>query len=319
MGKVINITRRSIHAFFQSYHSFASTAALLVFPVAAATLLSQSLTLSSSPILRTISSRLRLLFDAAGFPASSQFFSLLNFKLSQVILTFISTLPFTLIFLILAKASVVQILHEFPRRRLAPPPLSSLLHIYPSLLLTYLFNSLVILSANAAIFSILLVAFNVADILHLSSNNSILVFSAASVILYSIVIANTMVACNLAIVISAMEDSGGYLSILKALVLIRGRTATGITLALPASLGMAAVEALFQYRVMRPYHLLRKFSPSVICEAFLIAYIYSLLIVLDTIITCMFLKICKAESGSYWNGYDYRTDSEPEAKGALQA
>ncbi|EHA8592236.1 hypothetical protein COCNU_contig69378623G000010 [Cocos nucifera] len=318
MGKVIKITRRSIHAFFQSYHSFASTAALLVFPVSAATLLSQSLSLSSSPILRTISSRLRLLFDAAGFPAS-QFFSLLNFKLSQAILTFISTLPFTLIFLILAKASVIQIIKEVPRRRLAPPPLSSLLHLYPSLLLTYLSNSLVILSANATIFSILLFAFNVADILHLSSNNSILVLSAASVILYSIVIANTMVACNLAMVISAMEHRGGHLSILKALVLIRGRTATGITLALPASLGMAAVEALFQYRVMRPYHLSRKFSPSVIWEAFLITYIYSLLIVLDTIITCMFLKICESESGSYWNGYDYQTDGDPEAKGALQA
>ncbi|XP_010939058.1 uncharacterized protein [Elaeis guineensis] len=319
MGKVIEITRRSIHAFFQSYHSFATTAALLVFPVSAATLLSQSLTLSSSPILRTVSSRLRLLFEAAGFPATSQFFSLLSFKISQTILTSISTLPFTHIFLILAKASVIQIIHEFPRCRLALPPFSSLLHLYPSLLLTKLTNSLAILSANATIFSILLLVFNVADILHLSSSNSMLVLSAASAIFYSIVIANTMVACNLAIVISAMENSGGYLSILKALVLIRGRTATAITLALPASLSMAAVEALFQCRVMRPYRLSGNSNPSVIWEAFLITYIYSLLIVLDTIITCMFLKSCKMGEGSHWYAYDCQTDSEPEAKGAQQA
>ncbi|XP_008790099.2 uncharacterized protein LOC103707406 [Phoenix dactylifera] len=319
MGKVIEITRRSIHAFFQSYHSFASTAALLVFPVSAATLLSHSLTLSSSPILRTISSRLRLLFEAAGFPATSQFFSLLNFRLSQAILTFISTLPFTLVFLILAKASVIQIIWEFPRCRLAPPPFSSLLHLYPSLLLSHLSNSLAILSVNAVIFSILLLAFNAVDILHLSSSNSMLLLSATSAILYSMVNANAMVACNLAIVISATENNGGYLSILKALVLIRGRTATAITLALPASLGMAAVEALFQCRVMRPYHLSGKSNPSVIWEASLITYIYSLLVVLDTIVTCMFLKSCKMGGGSHWHEYDYQTDSEPEAKGALQA
>lgn len=77
-----------------------------------------------------------------------------------------------------------------------------------------------------------------------------------------------------------------YSSVLKACVLIQGREATAIALALPASLGTAAIEALFQYRIARPYLRLGRFSVPAAGEALLIAYMYSLLIVLDTIISC---------------------------------
>ncbi|XP_064997204.1 uncharacterized protein LOC135632518 [Musa acuminata AAA Group] len=229
MGIASKTIRRSLHAFFRSYQAFASTAALLVFPASAATLLAQSLDLSS-PVLRTISSRLAFLFDAAGFPPS-RFFSLVNIKLSQSIFTFVSTLPFTLTFLVAAKASVYR-----------------------------------------------------------------LAFS---------------------IVISVTDGSGGHLSILKALVLVKGRTATAMTLTLPASLGMAGIEALFQYRVIRPYRVGGTLHVSVIWEAFSIICMHSLLVVLDTIITCTFLESCQSGIRSSWRKSNDAVDMASEPKFSL--
>ncbi|XP_008781043.1 uncharacterized protein LOC103700923 [Phoenix dactylifera] len=312
-----HIIRRSIHAFFQSYHSFASIATLFVFPVSASLLLSQALVTSSSVILPSISSRLESLFQAAGFPAT-QFFSLVRLKISQTIFSFTLTLPFTVTFLLLAKASIIEVIREFPSRSHAPPPFSSFLHLYRSLLPTHLFNSLVILSANATIFSLLFLVFNAVDVIGFSSSNSLLFLSAAAAVLYSVIVANATVICNLAIIVSAMENSSGCLPVLKACMLIRGRVMTALTLALPPNLGMAAIEALFHYRVVRPYHL-SKFSLSVIWEAFSITYMHSLVIILEIIMSCAFFRSCKLECHTNLeNKSYYKTELEPEEKGAPQ-
>ncbi|WOL01696.1 hypothetical protein Cni_G10413 [Canna indica] len=299
MAKAMKTLRRSFRAFFRSSHSFTATAALLVFPVSAATLLAHSLALSS-PALHAISSRLAFLFEAAGFPLS-QFFSLLTSKLSQTLFTSAAALPFALTFLVLAKASVFLIIHgSTPARRSAMPSISSLLRLYPPLALTHLLNSLFILSANAAVLSLLFLAFNVLSVLHLATSAAVLAVSASGVILYSFVLANAAVACNLATVISAADDSGGHVSILKALVLVRERTATAVTLSLPASMGTVAIEALFRYRVMRPHRTPSgALHPLVICEAFPIIYMHSLLLVLDTIIACIFLRSCRPSCDEY--------------------
>ncbi|CAL9779841.1 unnamed protein product, partial [Musa acuminata subsp. burmannicoides] len=291
MGEAIKILRTSFHAFFLSYHTFISTAALLVFPYSIATLLSQSSSSSSSPpyLLPAISSRLWLLFEASGFP-SSHFFALLNVKLSQAAFSFVAALPLGATSLILAKASVFQTIHG------KLPSLASLLRLYPSLVHTYLCNSFLVLAANAAVLSLLFLAFNAADVLDLASSSLTLAISVAGVILYSLVLAHALITCNMATIISAAENTGGYLCILEALVLVHGKMATAITLALPANLGAAAMEALFHCRVIRPYSESGgKLQPLAILEAVSIAYSYSLLLVFDTIITCNFVKSCKSE------------------------
>ncbi|KAJ6814936.1 uncharacterized protein M6B38_136530 [Iris pallida] len=324
MGEATKVLRSSIHAFLHSYHSYTSVAALLVLPVSALILLSQAVVASSPQALRLISSRLRSLFLAASFPAASPPFSLLNLMLSQTIFSSLFALPFTLTLLVLAKASVIQTAIEFPRRRPSPPPFSSLLRLYSPLLLTHLFTSFVLLSANAAIFSLLFLLFCAAELTGLSSSpSSLLALSSAGAVLYSIAVANAMVTCNLAIVVSAAEDcgGGGFLPVLKACFLIRGRVATALSLALPFNLAMAAVEALFQYRVARPYRLSSgPIKLSVVSEGFTIAYIHSILIVLEIIAGCLFYKSCQSGSRENWeDGADhhYQTELEPEDKCAV--
>ncbi|PKA58149.1 hypothetical protein AXF42_Ash012872 [Apostasia shenzhenica] len=288
MAPAIKSLRRSISVFLDSYHSFASIATFLVFPFSASLLLSQSL--SPSPFLLTLYLRISSLFLAAGFPPSSPFFSLLNSKLSQAIFSFLSTLPFTLTFFLAAKAAIILTITK-------PSPISSLLRLYRFLLSTHLYNTFAVLSANAAFFSIVFLAFNFADALRLHSGPVLLALSAAGAILYSIIIANATVVCNLAEVVAVSENSsGGCFPLLKACVMIRGREAAAITLALPANLGMAAVEALFQHRVVNPWRRSsRSLTPSAMGEAFCIAYTHSLLVVLDVIISCMLYRSCREE------------------------
>lgn len=86
------------------------------------------------------------------------------------------------------------------------------------------------------------------------------------------------------------------MAILKACVLIQGRSATALLVALPFNMGMAAIEALFQYRVVRGYHLRERLGASMVLEGMFVAYLYSVFVVLDAIVNTMFFKSCLAGS-----------------------
>ena len=100
----------------------------------------------------------------------------------------------------------------------------------------------------------------------------------------------------MAVIVSGVENSGGFLPILRACLLVRGKEATALSLALPTSILMAAVEALFHFRVLKPYREMEALTPSIVGEGLTIAYIYSLIVVLDITATCMFYKSCKMAS-----------------------
>lgn len=85
------------------------------------------------------------------------------------------------------------------------------------------------------------------------------------------------------------------MSILKACELIRGRNSTALSLALPLNMALAAIEGLFQYRVVGAYNYKTGNPTSAMAlEWMLIAYLYCIFIVLDTIVSCVFYKSCKA-------------------------
>lgn len=293
MGKTTKIIRKSIHTFLKHYQYF-TAAALIAIPFSASILLSQSL-LPYLSLLGTVHQRVGMLFEAAGFPPSSQLFTILNLKLSQTITSSIIVLPFTLSFLLITKASIIQALtHQKPPHQ---PQFSSFISLYSPLFHTQICNLLLILAANATSFSLLLIAFNCLDTFGLSSSTSVNVLSATSAVVYSIILANALIISNLALVLSGMENNGGCMAILKACVLIRGRTATALSLAVPMNLALAAVEALFQYRVVRVYYESENPNSSIPLEGMFIAYLYSLLIVVDTIVSCVFLKSIRTDCG----------------------
>nr|CAB3466280.1 unnamed protein product [Digitaria exilis] len=322
------VMRAAVSAFFGGYHRFTSVAALLALPYSAAVLASEAMA-PSSEMLRSTATRLRSVFAAAGFPPSP-FFALLEAKLSQTIFTFVATLPFALTFLLLAKTCVAAMLRDDvdgdgaspPRRRrrltaaaAALPPCASVVRAYPAVVATHLLNAFLMLSANAAVFSLLLLAFGGADMAGLTSHFWTLVLSAAGAIVYSLAIGVATVVCNLAVIVAATEPGcAGHAAILRACVAIRGRVSTALAVALPTNLALAAAEALFGLRVVAQRRMAGgKLAPGVAGEAFSIAYIHAICVVLEIIVSCMFYRSCKRSEA------DELRELEPEEKGDLQA
>lgn len=95
------------------------------------------------------------------------------------------------------------------------------------------------------------------------------------------------------------------MAILKACIFMRGRTSTALFLALPLNMALAAVEALFHYRVVRAYYFAEKIGPFIALEGMSIMCLYSIIIVLDTIVNCMFFKSCKMDSWIDQKGRQY--------------
>ncbi|XP_050220672.1 uncharacterized protein LOC126671026 [Mercurialis annua] len=287
MAKTTKIIRKSIFTFLQNYHFFTSNSALFALPFSVSILLSQSLLVpSSNSLFPVIQSRLLTLFQAAGFPVSSEFFSFLTIKLSQTLCSSILALPFTLSFLILAKASVIQSL-----KKEKTDSFSSLISIFNPMFCTYVFNTFLIISANATAFCFLFLSFTFLEFSGFTSRNTHLILSAAGAVFYSVILANAIIISNLALVLSGAEKTGGFTAILKACVAMRGRTSTALSLALPANVALAGVEALFHYRIVRPLSG-GPASSWMVMEGMLIAYIYSVFIVIDTVATFMFFKSC---------------------------
>lgn len=287
------IMRQSIFTFLQNFHHLSSTPSLLLLPFAATTLLSPPL-IASSYLFPLVHGRLRSLFLAAGIPPQTELFAILNLKLSQTILSFIFLLPFTLSFLLLAKASIVTLLHHHHRHN----TFFSRMAILNRLLITQICSSLLILSANATSFSLLAAAFNCSDVLGLSSPRFRLLLSATGAIVYSVILANAYIVCSLAVIMSAAEGCSGFASILKACVAVRGRTSTALSLAVPMNMALAAIEALFQYRVVGAYDGAAAAAPSwsLVLEALLVAYLYAMVVVLDTVVGYVLLNKCREDN-----------------------
>ncbi|KAH1074579.1 hypothetical protein J1N35_026907 [Gossypium stocksii] len=288
------LIRRSIYTFLQYYHYFTATAAILALPYSLSVLVLQFF-VPSSPLLPSIHNHLKAIFMAAEFLPSPDFFRVLSFKISKTISSLMFDFPFTLSFFLVAKASIIHFLnhHHTPT---SPTLLSSVLSLYKPLLSTFICNFFVLLSANSTAFCLLFFGFHLFNGFGFSSSSNWLLFmSAAGAVLYSVILANALTICNLALLSSGMEKSGACSAILRACVLIKGRASTALALAVPWNLALAAIEALFHYRVVRAYHSGDFNSFSIALEVVLIAYLYSSFVVLDTVVSSMLFKSCKTD------------------------
>ncbi|XP_051115580.1 uncharacterized protein LOC127240791 [Andrographis paniculata] len=292
MGKSsTKIIRTSIFSFLQNFHYFTSAPPLLAFPYAASALLSQSI-ITSSPLLPLARARLMALFLAAGFPPSSRLFAFLNLSLSQSVLTSLLVSPFSLSFLLLSKGSVISALSCCKFKQAEQSSASYWISIFNALFITQLCSTLVILAANAVCFFTASLLFNFFDIVGFYSPGPLLFLSA---VVYSIILANAYIVCSLALVQSGMERRGGFISILKACVMIQGRIVTALTLAMSVNTALIAVEALFQYRVVRSYRRIGSPTTTIFLEGMFISYLYALLLVLETVFGCVFWSSCKKD------------------------
>lgn len=101
----------------------------------------------------------------------------------------------------------------------------------------------------------------------------------------------------MALVVAGIDGFSSYEAIQKAFSIRRSKGFVAFMLFLPTHMGIASVQALFWYRVVRVWSFSRgMISGSLVFEGLFVAYLYSLLIVLDTIVCCFFYKSCELTS-----------------------
>ncbi|KAK7836123.1 hypothetical protein CFP56_022913 [Quercus suber] len=109
-------------------------------------------------------------------------------------------------------------------------------------------------------------------------------------IFLSVVFANAIVICNIAIVISVLEDVSGPQALLRSSVLIKGQTQVGLFIFLGSTIGMAFIEGLFQHRVKT---LSYGNGSSRIWEGPLLVIMYSFVVLIDSMMTAVFYFCCR--------------------------
>lgn len=246
--------RKSIFIFLKYFHYFSTIPVLLLLPFSASILISKS------------------------FPTSSKFCLFLTNSFSHSFFDSILITPFALSTFLIAKAYIIQALnHHYHHHGPSLPPFSPCLSLYKPLLQTHLCN--MVLSIAASMVIAIFVLITASGFLHG------LLQLVTRIVLYAFV-TNIIVLCNLALVVAGMENCSGYRAIYRAYLLRRSGTNSMalFLLAIPTQLGLASIKALFWYRLVRAYDQLGGRSNfGMALEGLLIAYLYSIVIVLDTI------------------------------------
>ncbi|XVF58334.1 hypothetical protein PTKIN_Ptkin07bG0057900 [Pterospermum kingtungense] len=270
-GKII---RTSIHTLLKYFHYFTTIPLLLLLPFSASVLLSQTLFKYYSPLSE---------------PIYAQFDSIFDLPAPGTVFPFVFSLPFALSSFIIAKASIIQAMNQ-PKPSF-PIPFFSFMSLYKPLLSTHLLSLILIIAINSATFSLLFISLNSLKPFWLPYIS--LILPAFGAVVYSF-LANAVIVSNLALVVAGMGSCKGHVAIYKACLLRKGKNSMVLLLFLPINLGLVSVEALFQFRVIRVFQICGGLTSSLAMEGLFIAYLYSLLIVLDTIICCLFYKSCES-------------------------
>ncbi|XP_078430263.1 uncharacterized protein LOC144702194 [Wolffia australiana] len=273
------ILRRAVFSFFQGYQSFSSGPALLAMPVSLGLLLSGTTALTSSTVMAAAQTRLSALFAAAGLPTGSSVFSFSSLKLAQTAVSSVLILPLVLTFLVFAQARVIALVF------------GKTTNLYLRLLRIHLCLFVVVLAANGAAFVAVSAAVGCAAALGAESERLVMGICGCVGLLYVVLLAKSLVVGKLAMVVAGAGNCGSsFCAVVRACLLLRRREAAALWLAVFSSLTMAGAEAVFQVRVAA-----KGLTPATIGEATTISYIYSLLLVLDTLISCVLFKSCQVD------------------------
>ncbi|KAF8012898.1 hypothetical protein BT93_I0917 [Corymbia citriodora subsp. variegata] len=228
-----------------------------------------------APVLILLPYSASLLLSRTLFPAAGTALLSLPQSLFRAVLSF----ALALTFLAMAKSRVIQTLtncHD-------PPFLSSSFSLYRRLVKLQFMDTSLALAADA-IASVPYGFFS-------RRQGTLLALTSRTV---SCAIAGNLSAvCDVALAIVGIENCSASEAIRKACSLRRGES-VALLIALPHYLCFAAVEALFRFRyqsVMENRSAKRPYL-AMASEGVVIAWMYSAVVVLDTIACCLYAKSC---------------------------
>lgn len=112
-----------------------------------------------------------------------------------------------------------------------------------------------------------------------------------TVLIFSVAYAHTVIICNLASVISVLEDASGLKAFLRSVKLVRGQTQAGLLIFLGSTISFAFVEGLFEHRVKK---LSYGDGSSRIWEGPLLVLMHSFVVLVDSMLSAVFYFTCRS-------------------------
>lgn len=286
----LEILRETVRILRYNLSGFLAIAAVLICPVSAVLL---SNMLVDQQIVKRITIRLLLVVKSSGLPLKP-FVRQSCQKFSEMAISTAMCFPLFITFLLMSKAAVVYSVDcTYSRKKFdASKCFVIITKIWKRIVSTYLWVCTVIVGC-LTLFLVLVVA--------VSSLFSLIGFSAdlnvyCAIIVglaFSVCLANAIIICDIAIVISVLEDVSGPQALLRSSVLIRGQTQVGLLIFLGSTIGTSFVEGLFEHRVKT---LSYGDGSSRIWEGPLLVLMYSFVVLIDTMMSTVFYFSCKSYS-----------------------
>ncbi|KAJ8774591.1 hypothetical protein K2173_017037 [Erythroxylum novogranatense] len=284
----LEILRETIRILRYNSTSFMMIAALLVCPVTAIFL---SNILVDQNIVKRLTIKLMLVAKSSGLPLRS-FIKQSCHRFSETVISSTVCFPLFITLSLLSKAAVVYCVDcTYSRKSVDISKFQVIMgKIWKRVAVTYAWASMVIVGC-ITLFCVLLFA--------VCSSFSVLgfwpdlnLYAAILVgVVFSIVFANAIIICNVATVISVLEDVSGPQAFLQSSVLIRGQTQVGLLLYLGSTIGLAFVEGLFEHRVKT---LSYGDGSSRIWEGPLLVIMYSFVVLIDLMMNAVFYFSCRS-------------------------
>ncbi|KAF8399536.1 hypothetical protein HHK36_015403 [Tetracentron sinense] len=263
---------------------------VLICPVSALLL---SNILVDQSIVKRITIRLLLVARSSGLPLKP-FIKRSCQHFSEMTLSAASCFPLYITFSLLSKAAIVYSVDcTYSMKKLdASKFFAIIIKIWRRLVLTYLWVCMVVVGC-LSLFLVLLVA--VCNIFSIVGCPSVLIVYPAMMVglVFSVLFANVIIICSIAIVISVLEDVSGPQALLRSGALIKGQTQVGLLIFLGSTMGMAFVEGLFEHRVKT---LSYGDGSSRIWEGPLLVIMYSFVVLIDSMMSTIFYFTCRSSN-----------------------
>lgn len=289
-SNALEILRETVRILRYNSTGFVAILALLICPVSAVVL---SNVLVDQSIVKQLTIRLLLVAKSSGLPLSP-FIKQSCQKFSEMAVSATMCFPLYITLSLLSKAAVVYSVDcTYSRKRFDSSKFYVIARkIWRRLIATYFWVCAVIVGCITLFFVLLVAVSSTFSVMGFPSD---LILYPAMVLglIFSIILANSIIICNIAIVISVLEDVSGPQALLRSSSLVKGQTQVGLLIFLGSTIGMAMVEGLFEHRVKT---LSYGDGSSRIWEGPLLVIMYSFVVLIDSMMSAVFYFSCKSYS-----------------------
>ncbi|KAJ7943408.1 Son of sevenless [Quillaja saponaria] len=292
----LDILRETVRILRYNCLVFIVIAALLICPVSAVLL---SNVLVDQSIAKRLSIRLMLVAKSSGLPLRPLIKHSCQ-RFAEMAVSSAMCFPLFVTLSLLSKAAVVYSVDcTYSRKRFDKTKFCVIIaKFWRRIVSTYMWASAVIVGCITLFFVLLVSVCSAFAVIGLSPD--LIVYAAIIVgLVFSVIFANAIIICNIAIVISVLEDVSGPQPMLRSSILIRGQTHVGLLIYLGSTIGMAFVEGLFEHRVKTISY---GDGSSRMWEGPLLVIMYSFVVLIDSMMSTVFYFSCRSISMEASNG-----------------